>query len=107
MGGWLGGLLGSRSRHPSISQAPVEQSIAKAFIQFLEEESTPRNIITLPVLEMAKSKADQLAGRAGKTPSPLLSASPTLSLPSLGSHNSHSPSILKSVLDEPEKEGTS
>merc|ERR1719318_1812946 len=107
MGGWLGGLLGGRSRHPSISQAPVEQSIAKAFIQFLEEESTPRNIVTLPVLEMARSKADQLAGRAGKTPSPQLSASPTLSLPSLGSHNSHSPSILKSVLDEPEKEGTS
>eukprot|EP00092_Neocalanus_flemingeri_P005733 GFUD01006173.1.p1 GENE.GFUD01006173.1~~GFUD01006173.1.p1 ORF type:complete len:1637 (+),score=606.37 GFUD01006173.1:190-5100(+) len=107
VGGWLGGLLGSRSRHPSISQAPVEQSIAKAFIQFLEDESTPRNIVTLPVLEMAKSKAEQLAGRAGKTPSPLLSASPTLSLPSLGSHNSHSPSILKSVLDEPEKENSS
>jgi len=107
VGGWLGGLLGSRSRHPSISQAPVEQSIAKAFIQFLEEESTPRNIVTLPVLEMARSKAEQLAGRAGKTPSPLLSASPTLSLPSLGSHNSHSPSILKSVLDEPEKEASS
>merc|ERR1719508_23081 len=105
--GWLGGLLGSRSRHPSISQAPVEQSIAKAFIQFLEEESTPRNIVTLPVIEMARNKADQLAGRAGKTPSPLLSASPTLSLPSLGSHNSHSPSILKSVLDEPEKENSS
>merc|ERR1712142_1210095 len=106
-GGWLGGLLGSRSRHPSISQAPVEQSIAKAFIQFLEEESTPRTVVTLPVLEMAKTKADQLAGRAGKTPSPLLSASPTLSLPSFGNHTSHSPSILKSVLDEPDKEGSS
>jgi len=103
-GGWLGGLLGSRSRHPSISQAPVEQSIAKAFIQFLEEESTPKNIVTLPVLEMARSKAEQLAGRSGKAPSPLLSASPTFSLPSLASYNSHSPSILKSVLDEPEKE---
>jgi len=106
-GGWLGGLLGSRSRHPSISQAPVEQSIAKAFIQFLEDESTPRTVVTLPVLEMARTKADQLAGRAGKTPSPLLSASPTLALPSLGNHTSHSPSILKSVLDEPEKEGSS
>jgi len=106
-GGWLGGLLGSRSRHPSISQAPVEQSIAKAFIQFLEDESTPRTVVTLPVLEMARNKADQLAGRAGKTPSPLLSASPTLALPSLGNHTSHSPSILKSVLDEPEMEGSS
>jgi len=106
-GGWLGGLLGGRSRHPSISQAPVEQNIAKAFIQFLEEESTPRNIVTLPVVEMARSKAEQLAGRSGKTPSPLLSASPTLSLPSLASYNSHSPSILKSVLDEPEKEASS
>jgi len=107
VGGWLGGLLGSRSRHPSISQAPVEQSIAKAFIKFLEEESTPRNIVTLPVLEMARKKAEQLAGRAGKTPSPLLSASPILSLPSLASYNSHSPSILKSVLDEPEGENSS
>ena len=60
-------MLGSRSRHPSISQVPVEQSIAKAFIQFLEEESKPRNIVTLPVLKMARSKAEQLAGRAGKT----------------------------------------
>merc|ERR1719342_876121 len=104
IGGWLGGILGNRSRHPSISQAPVEQSIAKAFIQFLEDESTPRTVVTLPVLDMARTKADQLAGRAGKTPSPLLSASPTLALPSLSTHNSHSPSILKSVLDEPEKE---
>merc|ERR1719318_810191 len=106
VGSWLGGLLGSRSRHPSTSQAPVEQNIAKAFIQFLEEESTVRPVVTLPVLEMARTKVDQLAGRAGKTPSPPLSASPTLALPSLG-NTSHSPSILKSVLDEPEKEGSS
>merc|ERR1711915_786654 len=104
VGGWLGGLLGARSRHPSISQAPVDQSIAKAFIQFLEEESTPKTVVTLPVIEMAKNKVEQLASRSGKTPSPLLSSSPTLALPSLGSSSAHSPSILKSVLDEPAKE---
>lgn len=109
-GGWLGGLLGVRSRSNSTSQTPIEQNIAKAFIKFLEEESTPKAPVTLPVIEMAKNKTEQLAqaaaqGRSGKTPSPLLtSPSPSLSLPSLSSTANHSPSILKSVLDEPEKE---
>ena len=119
-GGWLGGLLGGgRSRHNSTSQAPIEQNIAKAFIKFLEEESSPKSPVTLPVIEMARSKSEQLAaaaksnsvqaggGRQGKTPSPLLtpSVNNSLNLPSLA--NNHSPSILKSVLDEPDKEAES
>ena len=106
-GGWLGGLLGAggRSRHPS-GQPPVDQNIARAFVRFLEEESSPRAPVTLPVLEMARSKAEQLAqagaGRGTKPPSPLLSSpSPALALPSLATAAA-SPSILKSVLDEEE-----
>ena len=107
-GGWLGGLMGAggRSRNNSVSQAGIEQNIAKAFIKFLEEESSPKAPVTLPVIEMARSKTEQLAqahSRPGQTPSPLLTpASPSsLSLPSLASAMaSHSPSILKTVLDE-------
>ena len=106
-GGWLGGLMGAggRSRNNSVSQAGIEQNIAKAFIKFLEEESSPKAPVTLPVIEMARNKTEQLANahsRPGQTPSPLLTpASPSsLSLPSLASAMaSHSPSILKTVLD--------
>ena len=102
-GGWLGGLLGAggRSRHPS-GQPPIDQNIARAFVRFLEEESSPRAPVTLPVLEMARSKAEQLAqaGAGTKPPSPLLSSpGPALALPSLATAAA-SPSILKSVLDE-------
>merc|ERR1712240_703363 len=42
--GWLAGILGQqRSRQMSTSQAPVDQSIARAFINFLEEESSVRS----------------------------------------------------------------
>lgn len=107
-GGWLGGFLGaSRSRHGSAA-SPLDQNIARAFIKFLEEESSPRDPVTLPVLEMARSKSEQLAqsaqstSRSGTTPSPLLTVEtpPRMSLPSLAT--SHSPSILKSVLDQPD-----
>ena len=96
---------GGRSRNNSVSQAGIEQNIAKAFIKFLEEESSPKAPVTLPVIEMARNKTEQLASahsRPGMTPSPLLTpASPSsLSLPSLASAMaSHSPSILKNVLD--------
>merc|ERR1719264_203212 len=103
---WLGGLMGAggRSRTNSVSQAGIEQNIAKAFIKFLEEESSPKSPVTLPVIEMARTKTEQLAhahSRPGQTPSPLLSSASTssLTLPSLASASSHSPSILKSVLD--------
>ena len=101
---WLGGFLGAnRSRHGSAANVPLEQNIARAFIKFLEEESSPKNPITLPVVEMARTKSEQLAqssSRSGSTPSPLLAVEtpPRMSLPSLAS--SHSPSILKSVLDQ-------
>ena len=106
VGGWLGGLLGGdRSRSNSVNQAPIEQNIAKAFIKFLEDESTPKSPVTLPVIEMARNKSEQLAqaaSRSGKTPSPLIASASnsSLALPSLSSSQSHSPSILKSVLDE-------
>ena len=100
-GGWLGGFLApSRSRHGST--VSMDQNIARAFIKFLEEESSPKDPISLPVVEMARTKAEELSqasSRSGKTPSPLLSVEtpPRMSLASLAS--SHSPSILKSVLD--------
>merc|ERR1712228_529282 len=103
-GGWLGGFLGaSRSRPGSSVNSPLEQNIARAFIKFLEEESAPRDPVTLPVVEMARSKSEQLAQatpRSGSTPSPLLTVEtpPRMNLPSLAT--SHSPSILKSVLDQ-------
>jgi len=76
--GWLAGILGQhRSRQLSTSQeAPVDQSIARAFISFLEEESSVRIPPTLPVVEMARAKTDQLAlasPAARGSPSPLLS----------------------------------
>jgi hypothetical protein len=36
--------------------AHINESIAQAFVKFLEEESTPHTPIVLPVLEMARSK---------------------------------------------------
>merc|ERR1712117_823900 len=63
-GGWLGGLLGSRSRHNSVSQPQLEENIAKAFIKFLEDESTPKTPVTLPVIDMARQKSEQLAAAA-------------------------------------------
>ena len=103
-GGWLGSFLGAnRSRHGSATSNPLEQNIARAFIKFLEEESSPKEMISLPVVEMARTKSEQLAqssSRSGTTPSPLLTVEtpPRMSLPSLAT--SHSPSILKSVLDQ-------
>merc|ERR1719481_599844 len=101
--GWLGSVLGgSRSRQPSASQAPVEQSIARAFVQFLEEESEVRAPLpTLPVLEMARSKTEQLeGGRTSSNPSPLMSHSPALSLPTFSSlPPGREPAILRTVLD--------
>ena len=47
-------------RQMSTSQAPVDQSIARAFINFLEEESSVRIPPTLPVVEMARAKTDQV-----------------------------------------------
>merc|ERR1712106_581216 len=105
---------GSRSRHPSTSQAPVEQSIARAFVQFLQEESELKAPApTLPVLEMARNKSEQLAAeaqssghaRSTSNSSPLLVGphSPSLSLPSFSSlPPGHSPTSLKTVLDTPE-----
>ena len=100
-GGWLGGFLGAgRVRHGSTASGPLDQNIARAFIKFLEEESSPKDPITLPVVEMARTKSEQLAQastRSGTTPSPLLSVETPPRMPSLAT--SHSPSILKSVLD--------
>ena len=48
------------SRQMSTSQAPLDQSIAQAFINFLEEESSVRSPPTLPVVEMARAKTDQV-----------------------------------------------
>jgi len=121
--GWLAGILGQhRSRQMSTSQAPVDQSIARAFINFLEEESSVRSPPTLPVVEMARAKTDQLAlasPAARGSPSPLLSnptwspaqnpsnpspllvaSNNSLTLPSL---LSPSPTILRDVLAEDEQ----
>jgi len=104
--GWLGTFLGShtpRSRRPSTSQMGSDQSIARAFIKFLEEESVVREMPTLPVVEMARAKTEQLALASPQmrgTPSPLLSHSPTMALPSLATP---SPSILRGVLGEGEE----
>jgi len=97
--GWLAGILGQqRSRQMSTSQAPVDQSIARAFINFLEEESSVRSPVpTLPVVEMARAKSDQLAQAspsARGSPSPLLS-NPTWSPASgMGGQNTSNPSPL-------------
>jgi len=122
--GWLAGILGQhRSRQMSTSQAPLDQSIAQAFINFLEEESSVRSPPTLPVVEMARAKTDQLAlaspasrgspspllsnptwtpgQNPASSPSPLLVASNnSLALPSL---LSPSPTILRDVLAEDEQ----
>ena len=88
--GWLAGILGQHrtrqdtaamilnklvdllaslkylfSRQMSTSQAPVDQSIARAFINFLEEESSVRSPPTLPVVEMARAKTDQVCISTG------------------------------------------
>ena len=52
------------SRQMSTSQAPVDQSIARAFINFLEEESSVRSPPTLPVVEMARAKTDQVCNKS-------------------------------------------
>ena len=36
--------------------AQINESIAQAFVKFLEEESVPHTPVVLPVLEMARSK---------------------------------------------------
>jgi len=90
--GWLGGLLASRAGRPNSDQ--INQSIAQAFVKFLEEESVPQQTVQLPVLEMARRQQEQLmSGNTPRsTPSPLLLNSlPTFSPTS---------TILKSVLDE-------
>jgi len=96
---WLYGLMGStRSRNPSTSgpTPDLDQSIAQAFVRFLENESSPRVAPTLPAVEMARNKEEQMGRNTPRRPSgspmPLL-MSP---MPSLN----HTPSILKSVLDE-------
>jgi len=99
-GGWLYGLMGggTRSRNPSVSGPPpdLDQSIAQAFVRFLENESSPRIAPTLPAVEMARHKEEQMGRHSPRRPSgspmPLL-LSP---MPSLN----HTPSILKSVLDQ-------
>jgi len=97
--GWLAGILGQqRSRQMSTSQAPVDQSIARAFINFLEEESSVRSPVpTLPVVEMARAKSDQLAQAspsARGSPSPLLSNPNWSPTSGMGGQNTSNPSPL-------------
>ena len=97
-GGWLGGFLrGRRDSGYQRNTDQINQSIAQAFVKFLEEESVPHNPVVLPVVEMAKNKQEQLSSPSTRSsPSPLLlNPLPTLAHPS--------PSILKSVLDEDKK----
>ena len=95
-GGWLGSFLrGRRESGPQRTTEQINQSIAQAFVKFLEEESVPQTPIVLPVVEMARSYQEQLASTPRSSPSPLLLSS----LPTL----SPSPNILKSVLDEEKK----
>ena len=82
-----------------------QQSLAQAFVRFLETESSPRVAVTLPAVDMARNKEEQLSRSSprGSTSSPgghlplLMSPMPSLS---------HTPSILKSVLDEEEARGS-
>eukprot|EP00088_Acartia_fossae_P054777 TRINITY_DN6322_c0_g1_i16.p1 TRINITY_DN6322_c0_g1~~TRINITY_DN6322_c0_g1_i16.p1 ORF type:complete len:1229 (-),score=429.49 TRINITY_DN6322_c0_g1_i16:385-4071(-) len=90
--GWLGGLLAARGQG---SNQQLNQSIAQAFVKFLEEESVPVQTVQLPVLEMARRQQEHLSMSGSSqrsTPSPLLLNSiPTFSPTS---------TILKTVLDE-------
>lgn len=97
--GWLGSLLAARGGRSNNDQ--INQSIAQAFVKFLEEESVPQQPVQLPVLEMARRQQEQLlAGGSSprSTPSPLLINSlPTFSPTS---------TILKTVLDERNEDGS-
>lgn len=63
-GSWLGGWLGAASpsskpgsKASDLQRATgLDQSLAQAFVQFLEAESTPKVPVKLPVAEMAESK---------------------------------------------------
>lgn len=101
-GGWLYGLMGgSRSRNPSTSGPPpdLDQSIAQAFVRFLENESSPRIAPTLPAVEMARNKEEQMGRHSRDSPRrPSGSPMPLLLSPMPSLNHTHS--ILKSVLDE-------
>jgi hypothetical protein len=96
--GWLGGFLAS-NKDFSTSNAKINQSIAQAFVKFLEEESVPQQAVQLPVLEMARRQQEQMLASGASprsTPSPLLLNSlPTFSPTS---------TILRSVLDEKQED---
>ena len=92
-GSWLGGVLrGRRDSGYHRKTEQINQSIAQAFVQFLEQESVPHNPVVLPVVEMARQKQEQLATPPRSSPSPLLlNRIPTFSPP---------PPLPNSVLDE-------
>jgi len=96
-GSWLGGFMrGRQDSGYNLKTEQINQSIAQAFVTFLEQESVPHTPVVLPVAEMAKSKQDEMNSNHRSSPSPLL-LNP---LPSL----SPSQNVLKTVLYNPSEE---